>query len=238
MHDQRDAAAEYDPEEPAREREEGRFDEKLPENRPPPGAGPCTRRSLRRGAPSNYHRSMPDTDPGPGRAMKFFISLLTVVYAGIAVVFGAGSLCLLGLASVEMWQAVAPGSGAPIASRGAMAIESIGLITVSLMALEMAQTVVEEEVVRRVQVSAPTRVRRYLSRFLVVVVVALSIESLVGVVEALHSDPSDLPRAASVAVGAAALLAAWGVFVRLNRTVEELEPEGMSEAKREDAKVQ
>ena len=61
--------------------------------------------------PSNYHPSMPDTETGPGRAMKFFIGLLTVVYAGIAVVFGVGSLCLLGLASVEMWQAVAPGSG-------------------------------------------------------------------------------------------------------------------------------
>ena len=72
----------------------------------------------------------------------------------------------------------------------------------------------------------------------VYLVVALSIESLVGVVEGLHGDPSDLPRAASVAVGAAALLAAWGVFIRLNKTVEELEPEGMNEAKREDAKVQ
>ena len=169
--------------------------------------------------------------------MKFVIPLLTVVYAGIALIFGIGSLCLLGLAAVELWQAVAPGS-APVATRAAMAIESIGLITVSLMSLEMAQTVVEEEVVRRVQVSAPTRVRRYLSRFLVVVVVALSIESLVGVVEALHGDPADLPRAASVAIGAAALLAAWGVFVRLNKAVEELEPEGMNEAKREDAKVQ
>jgi hypothetical protein len=106
------------------------------------------------------------------------------------------------------------------------------------MSLEMAQTVVEEEVLRRANVSAPTRVRRYLSRFLVVVVVALSIESLVGVVEALHRDAADLPRAASVAIGAASLLAAWGFFVRLNRTVEELEPEGISEAKREDAKVQ
>jgi len=169
--------------------------------------------------------------------MKFVIPLLTAVYAGIALIFGIGSLCLLGLAAVELWQAVAPGS-APVATRAAMAIESIGLITVSLMSLEMAQTVVEEEVVRRVQVSAPTRVRRYLSRFLVVVVVALSIESLVGVVEALHGDPADLPRAASVAIGAAALLAAWGVFVRLNKAVEELEPEGMNEAKREDAKVQ
>jgi hypothetical protein len=169
--------------------------------------------------------------------MKFVIPLLTAVYAGIALIFGIGSLCLLGLAAVELWQAVAPGS-APVATRAAMAIESIGLITVSLMSLEMAQTVVEEEVVRRVQVSAPTRVRRYLSRFLVVVVVALSIEGLVGVVEALHGDAADLPRAASVAIGAAALLAAWGVFVRFNKAVEELEPEGMNEAKREDAKVQ
>jgi hypothetical protein len=170
--------------------------------------------------------------------MKLVIAVLTVIYAGIACVFAIGSLSLLGLAAIELWRAVSLASDAPIATRAANAIESIGLITVSLMSLEMAQTVVEEEVVRRVHVSAPTRVRRYLSRFLVVVVVALSIESLVGVVEALHSDATDLPRAASVAVAAAALLAAWAVFVHLNRTVEELEPEGMTEAKREDAKVQ
>ena len=170
--------------------------------------------------------------------MKLVIAVLTVIYAGIACVFAIGSVSLLALAAIELWQAVSPASESPIATRAANAIESIGLITVSLMSLEMAQTVVEEEVVRRVHVSAPTRVRRYLSRFLVVVVVALSIESLVGVVEALHTDATDLPRAASVAVAAAALLAAWGVFVRLNRTAEELEPEGMTEAKREDAKVQ
>jgi hypothetical protein len=169
--------------------------------------------------------------------MKFVIPLLTVVYAAVAVVFGVGSLCLLALAATQLWQAVAPGGGA-VAARAALAIESIGLITVSLMSLEMAQTVIEEEVVRRVHVSAPTRVRRYLSRFLVVVVVALSIESLVGVVEGLHGDSRDLPRAASVAVAAAALLAAWGVFIRLNKAVEELEPEGIREAQREDANVQ
>ena len=169
--------------------------------------------------------------------MRFILPVLTVIYAAIAAVFGLGALCLLALAALELWQAIGPGDS-PLGTRAATAIESIGLITVSLMALEMAQTVLEEEVIRRAQVSAPTRVRRYLSRFLVVVVVALSIESLVGVVEALHRDPSDLPRAASVAVGAAALLAAWAVFVRLNRSVEELEPEGLREARSEDAKVQ
>ena len=170
--------------------------------------------------------------------IKFILPLLTVVYAAIAAVFAAASLCMLALAAIELWHSILPSSGTSMATRAATAIESIGLVTVALMSLEMAQTVIEEEVVRRVHVSAPTRVRRYLSRFLVVIVVALSIESLVGVVEALHGDRSDLPRAASIAVGAAALLLAWGVFVKFNRVAEELEPEGLAEATREDAKVQ
>lgn len=170
--------------------------------------------------------------------MKFLMPFLTLAYAAIALVFGLGSLCLLVLAAMELWEAISPAGGTPLAARAATAIESIGLITVSLMSLEMAQTVVEEEILRRVHVSAPTRVRRYLSRFLVVVVVALAIESLVGVVEALHRAPRDLPHAASVAVGAAALLGAWAVFVKFNRTVEELEPEGLAEATKEDEKVQ
>jgi hypothetical protein len=78
--------------------------------------------------------------------------------AAIAAIFGIGSVCLLGLAAIELWEAVAPGSSATLASRAAAAIESVGLITVSLMLLEMAQTVIEEEVVRRVHVGAPTRV--------------------------------------------------------------------------------
>ena len=122
----------------------------------------------------------PDVDDR--NAMKILIPILTIIYAAIAAVFGVGSVCLLVLASMELWSAVVPAEGVTLAARAATAIESIGLITVALMSLEMAQTVVEEEVVRRVHVSAPTRVRRYLSRFLVVVVVALSIESLVGVV--------------------------------------------------------
>lgn len=170
--------------------------------------------------------------------MKALIPLFTIAYGAIAFLFAAAAIILMGLAVLELWEAVTPRGATPAAVRAATAIESIGLLAVALMALEMAQTVMEEEVVRRVHVSAPTRVRRYLSRFLVVVVVALSIESLVAVVQALHDRPETLPHAAAVAAGAAAILAAWGVFVRLNRTVEELEPEGIEEARKEDYKVQ
>ena len=170
--------------------------------------------------------------------MKAVLPLFTAGYAAVAIMFGIAAVVLTGFALMELWSAVVPGGDQSVAARAATAIESIGLLAVALVALEMSQTVIEEEVVRRVHVSAPTRVRRYLSRFLVVVVVALSIESLVAVVQALHEQPETLPHAASIAVGAAALLAAWGAFVRMNRSVEELEPEGIEEARGEDHKVQ
>src|SRR5688572_23580133 len=169
--------------------------------------------------------------------MKAILPLFTVAYAAVALLFGIAALTLMGFALVQLWDAVAPGTPEQVARRASSAIESLGMLAVALAALEMAQTVVEEEVIRRVHVSAPSRVRRYLSRFLVVVVVALGIESLVAVVQALHQAPERLPHAASVAVGAAALLAAWGLFVRLNKTVEELEPEGIDEARQEDHKL-
>jgi hypothetical protein len=170
--------------------------------------------------------------------MKAILPLFTAAYAGVAALFGVAALALLAFALMLLWSAADPRASLGVAARASTAIESIGLLAVALVALEMAQTVTEEEVVRRVHVSAPTRVRRYLSRFLVVVVVALSIESLVAVVHALHDHPEKLPHAASVSVGAALLLAAWGVFVRLNRSVEELEPGGIQEARDEDHKVQ
>ena len=43
--------------------------------------------------------------------------------------------------------------------------------------------------------------------------------------------------AASIVFSVGVLLAGWGVFVRMNCYAEELEPEAMAEAKREDKKL-
>lgn len=165
--------------------------------------------------------------------MRWLIHLFAVIYAAVALIFATAAVALVGLAVRTLWNGL----------RGAQhqvpqVIESIGILAVALVALEIAQTVVEEEVVRRAQISAPTRVRRYLSRFLVVVVVALSIKYLVAVVRFLDEDPRLLWNASSIGLAAAALLAAWGIFIRLNRAAEVLEPEAMREAKGEDRKVQ
>jgi quinol-cytochrome oxidoreductase complex cytochrome b subunit len=160
---------------------------------------------------------------------RFFSS----VHAIIAVLFIAISFMLMVLATLTGWKAV----GAELGQGAESAIEAIGLLAIAVVSLQIAQTIAEEEVIRDAHISAPTRVRRYLSRFMVVVVVALSIEGLVGTFKALHEEPELLPHAASVLVAAGILLAGWGVFIRFNRDAEVLEPEAMEEAKSEDAKL-
>ena len=165
--------------------------------------------------------------------MRLLIRFFSTVHAMIALMFTAIAFLLMVLAALTGWSAI----GAELGESGEKAIEAIGLLAIAVVSLQIAQTITEEEVIRDAHISAPTRVRRYLSRFLVVVVVALSIEGLVGTFKALHEKPELLPHAASVLVAAGLLLAGWGLFIRFNKEAELLEPEAMAEAKSEDAKL-
>jgi hypothetical protein len=73
---------------------------------------------------------------------------------------------------------------------------------------------------------------------MIVIIVALAIETLIAVFQFTHEDPTLLPDAAMIGLAAGVLLAAWGLFIWLNRSAEELEPEAMEQAKREDKDVE
>lgn len=161
--------------------------------------------------------------------------LLAAGYWIIIALFLVCAGALVVLAGVELWLATAR---APIALRFSAVLRTIGLLTVAVATLELSQTILEEEIRRRMHISAPTRVRRFLSRFLVVVVVSLSVETLVTVFELAHRDPSALPYAAALGMAVGVLLAGWGVFIHFNTGAERLEPEAMEQAKREDEKVE
>jgi hypothetical protein len=164
--------------------------------------------------------------------------LFRIGYGSIVGLFIACALALVVFAAIRLGEGLIPGGRETLQGRFDLVLEAIGLLTVAVAALELGQTVLEEEIQRAAQMSAPTRVRRFLSRFLVVVVVALAAEALILTFRFGHESPERLSEAAAVGVAAAVLLAAWGVFVRLNRSAEELEPEAMERAKREDRKVE
>ncbi len=170
--------------------------------------------------------------------MKLLLKLFPAGHMVISVMFIVSAFALLAFAGLELFQAVVPFNSRGAAARIDGLLNCIALLTIAVAALELGQTIVEEEIQRASHMSSPSRVRRFLSRFLVVLVVALSIEALVAVFRFSRDDPSHLPYAASIGLMAAALLAAWGLFIRLNLGAEELEPEALAAAKREDHKVE
>jgi hypothetical protein len=169
--------------------------------------------------------------------MSFFRKIFPAGHFVISVLFVVSALALIVLAAAQLWHGIGPSEGVGLLGRLNAVLESIALLTVAVAALELGQTILEEEVLREAQMSAPTRVRRFLSRFMVVLVVALSIETVVLVFRVSQDAPEQLPYVAWVGFVAAALLIAWGIFIKLNRSAEELEPEAMAHAKREDHKV-
>jgi Ni/Fe-hydrogenase subunit HybB-like protein len=166
--------------------------------------------------------------------MRLLTQLFGLVHAAIAALFAAAALTLLAIAARMGWQAVLQGFGL---EAGQSIIEAIGILAAAVVALQIAETIVEEEVIRDADISAPTRVRRFLSRFFVVTVVALAIEGLVATFHAVHQDLAQLQYAAALLASVGVLLAAWGVFIHLNRSAEELEPDAMEDAKNEDHKL-
>ncbi|MEO8739607.1 MAG: hypothetical protein ABI537_07890 [Casimicrobiaceae bacterium] len=166
--------------------------------------------------------------------MKLILRLFAIVHGLIAVLFACAALVLIMISAREAWVAIALGLNR---TTGQVIIEAVGLLAAAVVALQIAQTIAEEEVVRGAHISGPTRVRRFLSRFLVVITVAIAIEGLVATFKAVHEDLANLMYAASILLATGALLAGWAVFIRLNRYAEELEPEAMQDAKREDKKL-
>ena len=170
--------------------------------------------------------------------MKLLVKLFPLGHLAISVLFILSAFALLAFAGIELWYALVAAEGKGVALRVEGVLNTIALLTIAVAALELGQTIVEEEIQRVAHMSAPSRVRRFLSRFMVVLVVALSIEALVAAFKFSRVDPSQLPYAAAIGVMAAALLAAWGVFIYLNLGAEALEPEALAAAKKEDKKVE
>ena len=169
--------------------------------------------------------------------MKFLLKIFPLGHLAVSVLFVVSAFTLIAFAGYELFEAIFPPGERDVAQRTDGVLNSIALLTIAVAALELSQTIFEEEIQRDVHMSAPSRVRRFLSRFQVVLVVALSIETLVAVFRFSRDDPASLPYAAAIGLTAAALLAAWGVFVRLNVSAEQLEPEALAAAKKEDKKV-
>jgi len=100
-------------------------------------------------------------------------------------------------------------------------MSSIALVAVAVAVMELGATILSEELARTDPKREAGEIRRTLSRFLYIVITALSIEGLLMVFKySLRDQPSSLLYAAAVIVAPAILLIAIAVYNRLSLTVE------------------
>ena len=165
---------------------------------------------------------------------KLIHQLYRLVHALIALMFLLAALALIYLAGQIAWKVMEEAS---LVSAVVYVVEALGILAAAIVSVQISQTILEEEIIRDVHISGPSRIRRFLSRFMVMLVVALTIEGLIASFKA-QKEPQQLLYAAALLVATASLLVGWGVFIKLNSAAEKLEPESLEEAKKEDTKVE
>jgi len=168
------------------------------------------------------------------QVIKPFLRAFHILHALMAALYALAALALIAVATKMGVSAFADGVDHASAQH---IIEAMGILAAAVVALQIAQTITEEEVVRGAM-SVARRVsgdscpdawwwwwshwplKGWLPR------------------SAPPMRTAQLLHAAALVLSIGVLLAGWGVFIRLNRAAEELEPEAMQEAKREDEKLQ
>ena len=114
------------------------------------------------------------------------------------------------------WQLVRGGLGGQIGIFNLM--NGVGLLIVSLAIADVAKFVVEENVIRDREMRSPAEALRSLTKFMTIIIIALSLEAVVGIFEAGREKAFDQMVFPSIVMLAAILsLVALGLFQFLSR---------------------
>jgi uncharacterized membrane protein len=146
-----------------------------------------------------------------------------IVFSVVTLLFVLISVTLLCMAFDRLWITV---TSFPTIVLDAL-FETIGFTTIAAAVFELARTMYEEELRSRIKMNAPLKIRHFISRFLTVIIISLSIEFLTMVFRYSHK-PDEfryLLESAAVAIGIALLFISWAIFNRTSVPVERYEHE-------------
>ena len=144
-----------------------------------------------------------------------------VVFYVIILLFVLISFFMLVLAFYSLWLTV---TALPQVRLDSL-FETIGFTTVASAVFELARTIFDEELKSSIKMNAPRKIRHFVSRFMTVITISLSIEFLTMVFRYSHK-PDEfvfLYEAAAVAVGISVVFVAWSYFNKSSVDVEKWE---------------
>lgn len=147
-----------------------------------------------------------------GRIVAF---LSTTMYTLIYVALVALAALLLGYGLWSVVQATA-GDGEVVLA----VLEAVGLVIVALAVSDVGKYIYEEEIERERELRSAVEARQSLTKFMVIITIAASLEGLVQVVHAAKADRGALVDATLLLLAAVAVMVGLGLYQRLTVPTE------------------
>lgn len=104
-------------------------------------------------------------------------------------------------------------------------LQSVGAIIISSAIIDVAQYMMEEEVFMNKELRDPLEARRTITKIIVIITIAVSIEGLVYIFKAGMKDLSLLLYPALLIAVSAILIVALGLYQKLSASIEKTEKE-------------
>lgn len=104
-------------------------------------------------------------------------------------------------------------------------LQSVGAIIIASAIVDVAQYMIEEEVLLNKELRDPEEARRTITKIIVIITIAISIEGLVFIFKAGTRDLTLLLYPALLIIVSSILIVALGVYQKLSATIEKSERE-------------
>ena len=155
---------------------------------------------------------------------EFFRGSFNYIFSGVhllaALILIVLSLIIMGWSIYDVISSINAESGF-ITSM----LQSVGAIIISAAIIDVAQYMMEEEVFMNKELRDPLEARRTITKIIVIITIAVSIEGLVYIFKAGTKDLTLLLYPALLIVVSALLIVALGVYQKLSATIEKAEKE-------------
>ena len=146
---------------------------------------------------------------------KVFKYLLTGIHLFAALALVGMSLIIMAWAIYEVF-ANPPVRGEFIA----VMLQSVGAIIISAAIIDVAQHMIEEEVFMDKELRDPEEARKTITKIIVIITIAVSIEGLVYMFKAGTEDLTLLLYPASLILVSAFLIVGLGIYQKLSASIE------------------
>lgn len=134
-----------------------------------------------------------------------------LVYFLVALSLMLISLSMMAVAIYDIWVALHDQSRLVVAL-----LDAIGFIVIAMAVFDVSKFLLEEEVFKNRRLGAPQEARVTLTKFMVIISIAVSLEALVFIFDAARKDISSLVYPTFLLVAVALLVVGLGVYQKLS----------------------